>query len=167
MDLVIVGYSGMAIMLVLVFIGVPLAYAMASVATVGLILTMDLTAASTQSMFIAWEQGQSFTLMSIPLFIMMGTLAKTTGLVSDLFDSVRKWMGWVPGGLAVAGVTAAAIFGAVTGSTMASVATMGSTVMPELEKYKYDDKLSSGAMSAAGGLAALIPPACSSLSSVF
>ena len=158
MDLVVIGYLGLGIMLLLVFLGIPIAYALAFVALGGMLFTMDLHSTLTQIMLVAWEQGCSFSLMSIPLFILMGTLAKTTGIVADLFDSIRKLIGRVPGGLCVAGVLAAAGFGAVTGSTMASVATMGSTVMPELEKYKYDDKLSSGAIAASGGLAALIPP---------
>ncbi len=158
MSLVAIGYLTLLIMLLMVFCGIPIAYALAIVATGGMLITMDVSSSLTQMMLVAWEQGSSFSLMSIPLFILMGTLAKTTGVVSDLFDSVRKWVGWVPGGLCIAGILAAAGFGAVTGSTMASVATMGSTVMPELEKYKYDDKISAGAMSAAGGLAALIPP---------
>lgn len=158
MDLVAIGYLGLAVMLALVFAGVPIAYALAIVATGGMLCTMDFSSTLTQMMLVAWEQGCSFSLMSIPLFILMGTLAKTTGVVADLFDSIRKLIGRVPGGLCVAGVLAAAGFGAVTGSTMASVATMGSTVMPELEKYEYDDRLSSGAISASGGLAALIPP---------
>lgn len=158
MSLVAIGYLGLAIMLALVFVGVPIAYALAIVATAGMLCTMDVSSTLTQLMLVAWEQGCSFSLMSIPLFILMGTLAKTTGVVGDLFDSIRKLLGRVPGGLCVAGVLASAGFGAVTGSTMASVATMGSTVMPELEKYKYDDRLSSGAIAASGGLAALIPP---------
>lgn len=158
MSLVAIGYMGLAVMLVMVFVGVPITYALAIVATCGMLCTTDFSSTLTQMMLVAWEQGSSFSLMSIPLFILMGTLAKTTGVVADLFDSIRTWIGRVPGGLCVAGVLAAAGFGAVTGSTMASVATMGSTVMPELEKYAYDDKLSSGAMAASGGLAALIPP---------
>lgn len=158
MSLVAVGYLGLALMLVLVLVGVPIAYALAIVSIGGMLCTMDFSSMLTQIMLVAWEQGSSFSLMSIPLFILMGTLAKTTGIVADLFDSIRKLTGRVPGGLCIAGVLAAAGFGAVTGSTMASVATMGSTVMPELERYKYDDKLSSGALAASGGLAALIPP---------
>lgn len=158
MDLVAIGYIGLAVMLGLVFVGIPIAYSLALVSIVGMFCTMDVSSTLTQMMMVAWEQGCSFSLMSIPLFILMGTLAKTTGVVADLFDSLRTWVGRIPGGLCVAGVLAAAGFGAVTGSTMASVATMGSTVMPELEKYRYDDKLSGGALSAAGGLAALIPP---------
>lgn len=158
MSLVAVGYMGLALMLILVFIGVPIAYALAIVSIGGMLCTMDFSSMLTQIMLVAWEQGSSFSLMSIPLFILMGTLAKTTGVVADLFDSIRKLTGKVPGGLCIAGVLASAGFGAVTGSTMASVATMGATVMPELEKYDYDDRLSSGALAASGGLAALIPP---------
>lgn len=157
-DPVILGYLGLVIMLGLIFVGVPICYSMAGVATVGITLVTGIGAAASQNMLLAWEQGSSFVLSSIPLFILMGTLANNTNIVADLFDTVRKWVGHVPGGLAVAGVLASAGFGAVTGSTAAACATMGKTIMPELSKSQYDGKLSTATLAASGGLAAVIPP---------
>ena len=157
-DTITLGYLGVFVMLGLALAGIPLAYAMSGVATVGLITTLGFYGAATQNILLAWEQSTSFSLMTIPLFIVMGSLAYHTGIVADLFDATRKWIGNVPGGLAVAGVIASAAFGAVTGSTAASVATMSNTVLPELKRFKYDVDLSAGSVAASGGLAAIIPP---------
>lgn len=155
---VILGYLGVAFMLALAMCGVALPYAMSGVATLGLVIVIGFEAGVTQSLLLIWEQCNSFSLMTIPLFVIMGELAFRTNIVSDLFDTVRRWIGHIPGGLAMSGVVASAAFGSVTGSTAACVATMGSTVMPELEKYKYDRAMSAGSLAGAGGLAALIPP---------
>ena len=157
-DSVALGYLGVILMLALAMFGVSLPYAMSGVATLGLIITVGFEGGVTQSLLLIWEQCNNFSLMTIPLFVIMGELAFRTHIVSDLFDAIRKWIGHIPGGLAMSGVVASAAFGAVTGSTAACVATMGSTVMPELEKYKYDTGMSAGSLAAAGGLAALIPP---------
>ncbi len=158
MDLVVLGYAGIGVMLLLSVLGMPMAYAMCAVASVGLCFTLGVVNASTQTMFVAWEQASNFSLMSIPLFIFMGSIAFHTGIVGDLFVAFRRWIGFLPGGLAAAGVMAAACFGAVTGSTAASSATMAATVIPELEKAGYDQELAAGAIAASGGLAAIIPP---------
>lgn len=158
METVMLGYAGIGVMLLLSVLGMPMAYAMCAVASAGLCVTLGPVNAATQTMFVAWEQASNFSLMSIPLFIFMGTIAYYTGIVSDLFVAFRRWIGFLPGGLAAAGVLAAACFGAVTGSTAASSATMASTVVPELEKAGYDQELAAGSVAASGGLAAIIPP---------
>lgn len=158
METYMIGYTGIAVMLALSVLGMPMAYAMCVVASVGLCFTLGPVNAATQTMFVAWEQASNFSLMSIPLFIFMGSIAFHTGIVGDLFVAFRRWIGFLPGGLAAAGVCAAACFGAVTGSTAAASATMASTVIPELEKAGYDQGLSAGAIAASGGLAAIIPP---------
>ena len=157
-DPVILGYTGIGVMLLMSVLGMPMAYAMCVVASIGLSCTLGPVNAATQTMFVTWEQASNFSLLSIPLFIFMGSIAFHTGIVGDLFVAFRRWIGFLPGGLAAAGVMAAACFGAVTGSTAASSATMASTVIPELEKAGYDQKLASGAIAASGGLAAIIPP---------
>lgn len=158
MDMVMLGYFGIAVMLILSVLGMPMAYAMCVVASVGLSITLGPVNAATQTMFVTWEQASNFSLMSIPLFIFMGTIAYHTGIVGNLFVAFRRWIGFLPGGLAAAGIMAAAAFGAVTGSTAAASATMASTVIPELEKAGYDKSLAAGAIAASGGLAAIIPP---------
>ncbi|MCL1939493.1 MAG: TRAP transporter large permease [Desulfovibrionaceae bacterium] len=157
-ELYMLGYLGIFVMLLLSVMGMPMAYAMCGVASLGLCFTLGPVNAATQTMFVAWEQASNFSLLSIPLFIFMGTIAYYTGIVSDLFVAFRRWIGFLPGGLAAAGVLAAAAFGAVTGSTAASSATMASTVIPELEKAGYDQELAAGSVAASGGLAAIIPP---------
>lgn len=158
MNFVMLGYSGIGLMLLLSVLGMPMAYAMCGVASIGLSFTLGPVNAATQTMFVAWEQASNFSLMSIPLFIFMGSIAYHTGIVGDLFVAFRRWVGFLPGGLAAAGILAAACFGAVTGSTAAASATMAATVVPELEKAGYDQKLAAGAIAASGGLAAIIPP---------
>jgi len=158
MSMVYVGYLGILLMLSLSVLGMPMAYAMCVVASMGLSLTLGPVNATTQSIFVMWEQASNFSLMSIPLFIFMGTIAFHSGIVGNLFIAFRRWIGFLPGGLAAAGVMAAGAFGAVTGSTAAASATMASTVIPELEKAGYDRGLSAGAIAASGGLAAIIPP---------
>ena len=158
MSMVYVGYLGILLMLSLSVLGMPMAYAMCVVASMGLSLTLGPVNATTQSIFVMWEQASNFSLMSIPLFIFMGTIAFHSGIVGNLFIAFRRWLGFLPGGLAAAGVMAAGGFGAVTGSTAAASATMASTVIPELEKAGYDRGLSAGAIAASGGLAAIIPP---------
>jgi tripartite ATP-independent transporter DctM subunit len=158
MDLYMLGYFGIGVMLLLSVFGMPMAYAMCATASIGLCFTLGPINAATQTMFVAWEQASNFSLMSIPLFVFMGTIAYHSGIVADLFDANRKWIGFLPGGLAASGILAAAAFGAVTGSTAAASATMASTVIPELEKSNYDQELAAGAIAASGGLAAIIPP---------
>ena len=158
MDMVMVGYLGIIVMLALSVLGMPMAYAMCVVASLGLTITLGPINAATQTIFVAWEQASNFSLMSIPLFIFMGSIAYHTGIVGNLFVAFRRWIGFLPGGLAAAGIMAAAAFGAVTGSTAAASATMASTVVPELEKAGYDKSLAAGAIAASGGLAAIIPP---------
>ena len=158
MSMVYVGYLGILLMLSLSVLGMPMAYAMCVVASMGLSLTLGPVNATTQSIFVMWEQASNFSLMSIPLFIFMGTIAFHSGIVGNLFIAFRRWIGFLPGGLAAAGVMAAGAVGAVTGSPAAASATMASTVIPELEKAGYDRGLSAGAIAASGGLAAIIPP---------
>lgn len=158
MDMVMLGYIGIIVMLLLSVLGMPMAYSMCVVASIGLSVTLGPINAATQTMFVTWEQASNFSLMSIPLFIFMGSIAYHTDIVGNLFVAFRRWIGFLPGGLAAAGIMAAAAFGAVTGSTAAASATMASTVIPELEKAGYDKGLAAGAIAASGGLAAIIPP---------
>jgi tripartite ATP-independent transporter DctM subunit len=106
----------------------------------------------------AFEIMNSFTLTAIPLFIFMGTLYSTTGTVRALFVGGEKILGNLPGGLASAMIVANAIFGAISGSSIAATATFGRICFPEMEKAGYDSKLSLGAIAISGTLSVLIPP---------
>jgi len=157
-SLELVGGIGLLAMFVLLVLGVPIAFAMAVVGAVGLWVLEGLGAALAQATLIPWSEGRSFVFVTIPLFVLMGQLVYQTGLATDLYSGIRAWIGRVPGGLAVASVVACAAFGAVTGSSIATVATMGAIVMPEMRRYGYNPRLATGALAASGTLGILIPP---------
>ncbi|MBW2139151.1 MAG: TRAP transporter large permease subunit, partial [Deltaproteobacteria bacterium] len=94
----------------------------------------------------------------VPLFILMGNFCFNAGVSKDLYHTVRSWLGQLRGGLAMATVGACAGFAAVSGSSLATAATMGTVALPEMKEYKYDPALATGAISAGGTLGILIPP---------
>jgi len=153
-----VGLLSLGLLLVLLALGVPIALAMAGVGMAGIWVLEGASAAMAHVTLVSWSEGQSFVLVTIPLFILMGQLVFHTGLASDLYATLHKWIGRVPGGIAITSVLACGAFGAVTGSSIATVATMGSIVMPEMRRYKYDPKLATGVLAASGTLGILIPP---------
>lgn len=154
----LVGVIGVAAMLALLMLGVPIALAMAATGVVGLWVLEGPGPALAHTLLIPWHEGRSFVLVTIPLFVLMGQLVLRTGLASDLYDGIRTWVGRLQGGMAVTSVIACGGFGAVTGSSIATVATMGAIVMPEMRRYKYHPRLATGALAASGTLGILIPP---------
>ena len=158
MDLTLAGVAGVVLLLALLALGVPIAFAMATTGIAGLWILEGPSATMAHVALVPWEHGRNFVLVTIPLFVLMGQLVFHTGLATDLYDGVRKWMGRIPGGMAITSVLACGGFGAVTGSSIATVATMGSIIMPEMRRYKYDDRLATGALAASGTLGILIPP---------
>lgn len=158
MSLTLIGVLGLVIMFVLILSGIPVAFSIGAVAVFGLFTVSSVQITLAQTTLVAWQTGTDFVIICIPLFIFMGKLVFHTGIATDLYDTMQKWVGRLPGGLAIAAVLSCAAFGAVTGSSVASVATMGSIIRPELKRYKYADKLSSGTLTASGSLAILIPP---------
>jgi tripartite ATP-independent transporter DctM subunit len=158
LSLPLVGVAGIAAMFLLLVLGVPIAFAMALTGAVGIWMLEGPGPAMSHAVLIPWTEGRSFVLVTIPLFVLMGQLVFHTGLATDLYDGIRKWVGRVPGGMAITSVLACGAFGAVTGSSIATVATMGAIVMPEMRRYKYDARLATGALAASGTLGILIPP---------
>jgi len=106
----------------------------------------------------AFDIMNSFTFTAIPLFVFMGTIYATTGTVRSLFSGAEKIIGNLPGSLVSAMIVANAIFGAISGSSLAAAATFGKICFPEMEKAGYDPKLSLGAIAISGTLSVLIPP---------
>ncbi|MGE0158896.1 MAG: TRAP transporter large permease [Gemmatimonadales bacterium] len=158
MSLEMLGGVALGVMFVILMLGVPIAFAMASVGAVGLWIVEGPRAALAHAALVPWSEGRSFVFVTIPLFVLMGQLVYQTGLATDLYAGIRSWIGKVPGGLAIASVIACAGFGAVTGSSIATVATMGAIVMPEMRRYGYDPRLATGALASSGTLGILIPP---------
>jgi tripartite ATP-independent transporter DctM subunit len=158
MEPITVGLLGLVLMVVLIFLGVPIAVSLGAVGLIGNAVLTGVARSGTQLQLVVWEMATNFLLITIPLFVFMGQLAFQTGIARDMFAAVYRWFGWIPGGLAVATTVSSAAFGAVTGSSVAATAAMGSMVMPEMRRYGYDLKLATGSIASAGTLAILIPP---------
>ncbi len=158
MDPVYVGLIGIGLMLVLLVIGVPIAFAMAVVGIIGTAVVVGIPQTLSQVTLVTWDKGTDFVIVCIPLFIFMGQLTATTGIAGDLYEFLQRWLGRMRGGLGIASVFACGGFGAVTGSSVACVATMGTIVYPEMKRYGYDPRLATGVLAASGTLGILIPP---------
>jgi tripartite ATP-independent transporter DctM subunit len=100
----------------------------------------------------------SWTLSSVPMFLLMGFVCYHCRLTNGLFDAARLWFGRLPGGLAIASVFGCSGFAAITGSSVACAAAMGKIAVPEMIRHKYDLKLATGTLAASGTIGALIPP---------
>ncbi|MCC7080472.1 MAG: TRAP transporter large permease [Burkholderiales bacterium] len=100
----------------------------------------------------------SFVIAAIPLYLLMGQIMLKGEIGRDLFDIAQWAVGWLPGGLLVASITACAIFAAISGSSTATVATIGGVALPELLRRGHDRKPSAGSIAVAGSLGILIPP---------
>lgn len=153
-----VGIIGLVAMLALIALGIPIAVSLLATGAVGLIVMGGSVFAETQLVLNLWDEGTNFALTAIPLYLLMGQLVFRTGLATDLYDCIYKWVGRMPGGLAIASVIASAGFGAVSGGSASSVVTLGPMCMPEMRKFKYDGGLAAGSIASAGTLGILIPP---------
>ena len=99
-----------------------------------------------------------YSLTILPLFILMGNLAGVSAMSRDLYAAAHAWFGHLRGGLASSTIVGCAGFSALSGSSLASAVTMGRVALPEMQRYKYDDALATGAIAAGGTLGILIPP---------
>lgn len=153
-----IGLIAFGVVLFLIFLGVPIGAVLLLVGAVGLTVLEGLHYAETQLLLNVMDQGTKFALISIPLYVLMGQLVYRTGLASDLYGCVYRWVGRLPGGLAIASVIAAAGFGSVSGGSATAVATLGPMCMPEMRKFNYNGGLAAGCIAAAGTLGILIPP---------
>jgi C4-dicarboxylate transporter, DctM subunit len=170
MEPLTLGIIGLVILLILIFIKVPMAFALGIVGFVGLIFAIGWPNGSELDLergfeaawsFVSFEPFSfiaSFSLVAIPLFLMMGYVAFHAGFTKDIYHTARMWLGGVKGGLAMASVAGCAMFAAVSGSSLATAAAMGKLAVPEMLRYKYDKGLATGVVAASGTLGSLIPP---------
>lgn len=144
-------------MLVLLLAGVRISLALGSVGMMGLYFLLpqpQLSLLAERS----WNSINSFTLTAIPMFVLMGGLLLRSGVTTEMFDALRRWFGKTPGGIAHASIGACGIFAAVSGSSLATAATMGAVACPEMIKRGYSPRLTYGVIAAGGTLGILIPP---------
>ena len=153
-----VGLIGVAALLLLVFAGVRVYIAAAVVGLLGLVALIGWDAGAGIAGTIPHSKATTYTLSVLPMFILIGFLAFHAGITEALFDAARKWVGWVPGGLAVATVFATAGFAAVSGASTATAAVFARVAIPDMLKSGYSRRLAAGVVAAGGTLASLIPP---------
>lgn len=158
MDPSTVGILSFGGMMLLIVIGVPIAFSMLMTAAVGFYIVGRPGFAETQLSLTFIEQGTAFAFVAVPLYFLMGQLVQRTNIATDLYECIYRWLGRLPGGLAISSVVACAGFGAVSGGSVTAVATMGPMCIPAMRRYNYDDALATGCISAAGTLGILIPP---------
>jgi tripartite ATP-independent transporter DctM subunit len=157
-DPFLVGLIGLACLFGLVLLGVRVVFAAAVVGLFGLVELLGWGPAAGIVGTIPHSKSSTYALSVLPMIIFIGFLAFHAGMTQQLFDAARKWVGWVPGGLAVATVFATAGFAAVSGASTATAAVFSRVAIPEMLKYGYDKKLAAGVVAAGGTLASLIPP---------
>ncbi len=158
MDGFTVGLIGFGVLLVLLAIRVPIGIAMLTVGGVGYIFIAGEVALFSYLKTEVYWQFTAETLSVVPLFILMGQFAAKAGLSTALFAAANAWLGQFRGGIAMAAVGGCGGFGAITGSSLATAATMGQVALPELRRYNYSGALATGALAAGGTLGILIPP---------
>lgn len=158
MDPVTVGCFGIGVLILLLFSGIPIGIAMGATGVAGMLFIAGPQAALGLMERIPYDTTASYAISVVPLFILMGSFCFYAGISQDLYRALYKWIGHFRGGLAMATVGACAGFAAVSGSSLATAATMGTVALPEMKKYGYDDRLATGAVAAGGTIGILIPP---------
>ncbi|MCB5410403.1 TRAP transporter large permease [Pseudogemmobacter faecipullorum] len=153
-----IGFAGVAMILVLIGIRVPIGVAMGSTAFFGIWAMMGFNPAVGIAKAVPFTLIGDWNLSAIPMFLFMGFVAVEAGLSKGLFGAARIFLARIPGGLASSTVFASALFGAASGSSVATSAAFSRIAVPEMLKGKYDPGLATGSVAAAGTLAALIPP---------
>ncbi len=158
MNEMLVGCIGLGLLLLLFLTGIELAFAMAFIGFLGFAFLRSFPAAIDLLAKDFFDAFASYTFVVIPLFVLMGQAAFHSGMAEQMYRTARKFVGHVPGGLAMSTVVGATIFKAISGSTLATAATFSSVAIPEMDKYGYSRKLSTGVVASVGTLGILIPP---------
>jgi tripartite ATP-independent transporter DctM subunit len=155
----LLGILGIIVLLLVLFVlGMPVGFAMALVGFCGFALVVSFKAALNMVGTDIWATFSKYGLTVIPLFILMGYLAFNSGIAEKLYKTAYKWFGHWRGGLAIATIGADELFAAICGSNTATAATMGAIALPQMKKYNYDTRLSSGTVVTGGTLGTVMPP---------
>lgn len=159
MSLSLVGVIGIVVLLlILFFLGLPVGFAMGIVGFAGFCYIVSFKAGLNMVSSVLWDTFSKYGLTVIPLFIFMGQIAFYSGVNEKLYNAAYKWVGQIRGGIAMATVMACAAFSAICGSNAATAATMTTVALPEMKKFKYEPRLSTGAIACGSTLGVVIPP---------
>ena len=139
-------------------LGVEISLALGIVGILGLLYLKGFTVGLGVVGSIAWSNASSFSFIAVPLFIFMSGILLHSGIGKGLYTAVARWVSFLPGGLAVASIFSCAIFAAISGSSVATAATIGMIAIPEMDRRGYARTLTFGSLAAGGTLGILIPP---------
>jgi tripartite ATP-independent transporter DctM subunit len=153
-----IGVIGIIAVLLLLICGFPIGFGMILIGFLGFSYLASPTAALHIAGTVPYELISKYDYLVLPLFLLMGSICFTTGLGQNLFKLAYNLVGRLPGGLAMATIGACALFSAVSSSSIATAVTIGTTAIPQMKAYHYDDALSTGSVAAGGTLGILIPP---------
>ena len=146
------------ILFVLMFLKMPISFAMFLVGFVGIYFLLPSGAAFNLLSANIWTEFSSYSLSVIPFYVLMGEIVFRSGISKNIFEAAYRWIGHFRGGMAITTILASAGFASICGSNSATAATMGTIALPELKKYKYDEALSTGTVATGGTLGIIIPP---------
>ena len=158
MNETMIGLIALVVLLGLFLTGIELAFAMAAIGFIGFTILNDFNTAVSLMANDLLDALANYGLTAIPLFVLMGQIAFNAGIAKRLYDTTHKFLGHIPGGLAVATVAGATVFKAICGSVAATSATFASVAIPEMDRYGYSKKLSTGIVATVGTLGVLLPP---------
>jgi len=155
---IVLGGIGFAAAIAMIFLEIPVAVSLGLVGLVGCALIIGVDGTVAMGATTVWDSLTNYTLTMLPLFVLMGNLAANSGLSGRLYRSMSVLIGHRRGGLALATIGASAGFGMISGSSLATTATMGRIALPEMRAAGYSTALSAGSVAAGGTLGILIPP---------
>jgi tripartite ATP-independent transporter DctM subunit len=158
MDEITAGIVGICVLMLMFLTGMELGYGMAIIGFIGLGYLGTWSAASNQVVKDFFDTFTSYGFTVIPLFVLMGQVASNSDIAKKLYNSAEKFVGHIPGGLAMTTVVGATLFKAMCGSTLATCATFAGIAIPEMTRLGYGKKLSTGVVASVGTLGMLIPP---------
>jgi C4-dicarboxylate transporter, DctM subunit len=154
----IIGVIGLIVLLILLFAGMWIGFAMGLVGFLGFLYLNGFLPALKVLGTVPYSTLYDYTISVTPLFILMGIVVGNTGISHDLYVSANTWLGQFKGGLAMATAAACALFAAICGGSLPELVTMGKVAVPEMKKANYDMSLATATVASAGSLAILIPP---------
>ena len=152
------GIVALFLLLLFFLTGIELAFAMAVMGFLGFAYLVNFSAASNLLVKDFFDTFTSYGFTVIPLFVLMGQVASNSDVAKRLYEAAHKFVGHIPGGLAMTTVVGATLFKAMCGSTLATAATFAGIAIPEMDRYGYDKRLSTGVVASVGTLGMLIPP---------
>ncbi|WP_417280245.1 TRAP transporter large permease [Celeribacter sp.] len=158
MDVTLITLLAVGLIFFLMALGTPVFAALALSGAFGIVMVENLGFLLARLKSFSFSHTASYALTVIPLFILMGAFAHHAQVGKRLFHVANKWVGHLPGGLAMASILTSAGFAATSGSSVATAATVGAVAIPEMKEKGYDPRLASGAVAAGGVLGVLIPP---------